>query len=305
MAFFAGGERRGDHAPRPRRSVHGVLQRRSIGAGRMNVALLRKTLRDSRWLLLACVLGAAAFEMLWVLVVSEFADDLLQLWRKIEFLRRMLRALLSVDISEDVSVTTLLAMGLVHPLLLSLNWALAIATCTRVTVGEIDRGTADLLLSLPISRSNVYLTTSIVWIAGGALIAAGAWCGLAIGQRVLDLPEAPNLWRLLIAVVNLYAFYLACAAMTLLAATVVDRRGVAVAIALTVLLVSFLVNFLEVFVPLVRHISFLGFLYYYRPVEVVRDAHWPVVPLMVLLSAAAGCWLIGWRRFATRDIPAT
>lgn len=271
----------------------------------MNIALLRKTFRDSRWLLLACALGALGFEILWVLVISEFADDLLQLWRRLEFLRHLLRALLSVDIAEDVSVTSLLAMGLVHPMLLVLNWAFAITTCTRVSVGEIDRGTADLLLSLPITRTGIYVTTSLVWIGGGLLIAAGAWLGLAIGQSFLNLPEPVNLWRILIAVVNLYALYLASAAMALLTATFVDRRGVAVAIALTVLLVSFLVNFLEVFLPFVRGISFLGFLYYYRPVEVVRDAHWPIVPLVVLTSAAAVCWLIGWRRFARRDIPAT
>ena len=79
--------------------------------------------------------------------------------------------LLSLDMQTGISVNTLLVLGLVHPFLFAVTWGFMTAICTRITVGEIDQGTADLLLTLPLSRSTIYVSTSLVWIVAAVFLA--------------------------------------------------------------------------------------------------------------------------------------
>jgi hypothetical protein len=288
----------------------------------VNGALLRKTARDAFWMTLgACVL-LFIFEILYVRIVSQFAPDLIMVWRRATFLRTMLQALVSIDVAQTVSLNSLVTLGFVHPLLLIVLCAVVVTATTKATVAEIDRGTADLLLTLPISRTRIYFTTSVVWIAAGALIGLCVWCGVMTGAAAflgdaavaprqsdgspppiaLDEPIRPAL--MLIPLTNLYALYLAVGATTMLIATFLRRRGVAVAVILSILLFSFLMNFLEPLLPAVKPLGKLGFLHYYRPVDAVRDAAWPVGNIAVLLTIAVAAWTAGLVRFSTRDVPA-
>jgi beta-exotoxin I transport system permease protein len=49
--------------------------------------------------------------------------------------------------------------------------------------------------------------------------------------------------------------------------------------------------------------EFLGFLHYYRPVEVVREGRWPVRDLCLLGTVAAVTWIAGLVIFRRKDIP--
>lgn len=269
----------------------------------MNGALIRKTARDSALLLGISVVAVALFQVLFAVAMSNLAPDLLDLWARLAFLRRIFQVLFSIDLSTTVSINTLIVIGFVHPFLFAVTWAFLVTTCTRVTVGEIDRGTADLLLALPVSRASIYASTSVVWVAASALIAFSAWVGVWIGGRIFILTEPLDMGRLGIAAVNQFALYVVIGAITMLVSSAVNRRGVAVAIVMSILLFSFLINFLEAFVPFIEKISFLGMLSYYRPVESVRDGTWPVGDIAVLGAAAAVAWTIGLVIFRRKDVP--
>lgn len=268
----------------------------------MNRALLVKTLRDA-WLLLAGALAALlTFEMLLVLAMSSLAPDLLKLWSSVPFLKNIVLALTGLDVAGEVSVNTLVAIGMVHPFLFAVSWGLLITLCTRVTVGEIDRGTADLLLSLPIARATVVITTSVVWAVAAGLMCGCAFLGTWTGSRIW-LEEPLEMRQLAMASANLLALYGAIGATTVLVSSIVDRRGVAVGVVLTILLFSFLINFLEPFLDWVDAISFLGILDYYRPLETVRDGTWPLRNIAVLAGIALLTWSAGLVIFCRKDIP--
>lgn len=268
----------------------------------MNRALLVKTARDTAVLLAVTLVAIVLFEILFFWAMWRLAPDLLALWSSIPFIARMFQVVWSVDVTE-ATVNTLIAVGMVHPFLFAVSWALLITTCTRVTVGEIDRGTADLLLTLPISRARIYVTTSIVWLAASALMCACVILGISIGNRLFRLPNPLDMGRLAIGAVNLLVLYAAIGATTMFVSCTVHRRGVAVAIILAILLFSFLINFLAAFVPAIETISFLGFLDYYRPVETVRDGTWPLRHIAVLASIAAVTWFAGLALFSRKDVP--
>ncbi len=269
----------------------------------MNRPLVLKTMRDHAVLFGLTAFAVVAFEMLFVLAMRTLAPELLAFFRRRLFFQNLFQMLLSLDLRAGTSINTLVVLGFVHPFLFAVTWGFLLAIGSRVTVGEIDQGTADLLLTLPMSRAAIYVSTSAVWIMAAALLSLAAWTGLWLGSLAFPLREPLNLGRLGIAATNLFALFLAIGGTTSLVSCSVNRRGIAVAIMIAVLLFSFLVNFLAVFLEFFRTISFLGLLDYYRPVESVRDGVWPIRSLLVLGAVAIVGWFGGLLIFQHKDVP--
>jgi ABC-2 type transport system permease protein len=242
--------------------------------------------------------------MLFVLAMREFAGEITQLLLRFPILQKMIHGLLGADLAGDASLTSLITIGLAHPLLFAISWAFLITTGTRVVADEIDRGTADLLLTLPVSRVGALASVSLVCFGTAVVLGVAPWCGAWLGQQAFGVSEPLALARLWIPIANLCAMYLTVTSLTLFVSCVVSRRSTAVAIVLTVLLASFLINFLAVFLPLVARFSFLGLLYYYHPLENVRSGEWPLREIGVLCGAAVVFWSMGLGWFSRRDIPA-
>ncbi|MBU0637929.1 MAG: hypothetical protein KKB50_03625 [Planctomycetes bacterium] len=125
-----------------------------------------------------------------------------------------------------------------------------------------------------------------------------------LGERSFALWEPINLGRLSLLTVNLFALYLAIAGTTMFVSSLFSRRGTAIAVVMSGLLVSVLVNFLAQFWSAIEWVSFLGVLNYYRPLPVVRSGEWPVRDLIVLVLVGGAFWSAGLWRFSRRDIPA-
>ena len=114
--------------------------------------------------------------------------------------------------------------------------------------GRDRSGTADLLLTLPLSRSTIYVSTSLVWIVAAACLSAAAWLGLWLGNLAFPLRTPINFARMGIGAVNLLGLYLAIGGIASLISASCNRRGIAVGILLAVLLSSYLTNFLASFI---------------------------------------------------------
>lgn len=272
----------------------------------MSLAVLKKTLREYRVVLVAIVLGIVLLEIVLVWGVAETARELDKVRPVLELplVRSFLRLALGADLLEDLSATAMMTFGFGHPMLYALAWTLVLTIGTGVVAGEIGRGTADLLLALPVPRVAVYASTSVVWVLAAVGVSAAVVAGLWLGERIFPLWEPTDFPRLTLVAVNFLALNLAVAGSTMFISSVVSRRGLAVAILLTALLASDVVNLLAQFWEGAHVISFLGFLHYYRPLLIVRSGHLPAPDIAVLLAVALLAWLAGLWHFARRDIPA-
>jgi ABC-type transport system involved in multi-copper enzyme maturation permease subunit len=193
-------------------------------------------------------------------------------------------------------------MAWVHPVPLALVWAHAIFSCTRVPAGEVDRGTADVLLSLPVSRWDVFLAETLVWLGCGAAILAAALGGNLLGSLGLPSAQRPELPRLLIVLLNLFCLYWAVGGFTALVSSFSSRRGRAMTLVFLVLLALFLLNYLAQFWQPLEKIAFLSPLHYHRPVETLSGGAWPWKDIAILLGAGAVMWIAGGAVFARRDL---
>jgi ABC-2 type transport system permease protein len=272
----------------------------------MNRALFFKTLRDYRVLIIILILAIIIFELLAVRMLLEGVKDLYMVRLMLErpFIKTLVRLTFGADLAGDLNATTLATVGLAHPLLWLLCWTLVVTISTGVISGEIGRGTADLLLTLPISRARVYVSTSLVWLLAVIPASFAPLLGLWLGQTVFPLHERLDFGRLWQVSVDFCALNWCIAAVATCVSSLVRRRTTAVGIVMAGLVFSDLVNLLVPFWDAIRPISVLGFLHYFRPLVIVRSGHVPWGDVGTLLGIAIVAWLVGLFCFSRRDVPA-
>jgi ABC-type transport system involved in multi-copper enzyme maturation permease subunit len=228
----------------------------------------------------------------------QFSAQLL----RVEFLRTIIQAMLGTDLAEGFGAELFVAIPWVHPVTLAIVWAHAIICCTRVPAGEVDRGTIDLLLGLPVSRWQLYLSESLVCAGGAVVLMLLCAAGNGLGTWRLKEAEHPPPGRVGIVVVNLLCLYAAVGAGAWLFSALSDRRGRAIGAAFVVVVASFLLNDVAQFWDPARRVAFLGMLRYYRPLTILRDGTWPLRDMSILVGAALILWSTAGLIFSRRDL---
>jgi len=268
----------------------------------MNRGLIIRAFRES-WsttLVLGLVLMGA--EAMLTFVLGRYSDQLTQEWLKLDFAKSIMQAMLGTEMTDRMGPPIFQAVSWVHPVVLGLAWAHTLISCTRVPAGEVDRGTADVLLGLPVSRWEVFLSESFVWLVCGAAILAAAFAGNLLGGMALPPEQRPQLSRVLIVLLNFFCLYGAVGGFAWLVSSLSNRRGRAMTIVFLSLLALFLLNYLAQFWKPLEKFAFLSPLHYHRPVDVLASGTWPWGDMGVLTVAGGLLWLAGGVVFARRDL---
>ena len=170
----------------------------------INYGVFRKTLADSTITLVLAMVYLIAFVILFVWAMLNMGQDLMEFVARFDFVKKILEMSLGLKLEGDVSVNMLFAVCFTHGVVLITIWGVLIATVTRVTVGEVERGTADLLLSLPVSRSNVFVSTSVVWALVAALLSLCPIIGIWIAVQIFQPEEVVEYSRYIAPTVNFF-----------------------------------------------------------------------------------------------------
>ncbi len=271
----------------------------------MSAALFKRTFRN--YLLLNA--GASALLFAFV-ILFMFASNSIPLeesrqWLKLEWVRRLINAMIGGDVADALTPTGVSSFVFTHPFTWVLIVSYLLTTSTGVLSAEMDRGTMDLLATLPISRKRLYVSVSAVVLVMGLPIVWSAWLGVFVGARLVGVAEHANMSRLAMVVVNLYAAYVCMAGFALAVSGSSERRGVALVWCFLIFFYSFILNLLAAFWPAAQEISFTGFLYYYAPLPMVLNGEWPTKNLLVLVGVGMLTWGVGALRFCRRDIHVT
>ncbi len=268
----------------------------------MNRGLIAKAFRESWPGTLCFATALAVAESVLSYVLMDFRDQLSFIWTQVSFVKPVLRGLVGAEVADQVGPELLLSLPWVHPVALALLWGHAIVHCTRVPAGEVDRGTIDVLLGLPVSRGEIYRSEGLVWVGSTLAIVLLGAAGNSLGLRMLGQGTMIDAWRVGILAANLLCLSFAVGGMVWFASATCDRRGRAVGAALAVVLASFLLNYLAQFWKPADRVSFLSILQYYRPLAILRSGLWPVRDIVVLLAVGLSLWLSGGVVFRRRDM---
>ena len=264
--------------------------------------LLRKIFLEVRWPVLFFSLGLCLIMALLTTLLPKILGDIHHIFQKLPFLKPLLTGLLGVDPGDGFTSQMMQAFLWVHPTVLALMWAHELMYCTRMPAAEIDRGSVDFLLGLPVSRWKLYISEAIGWVVSGSMILLAGFSGHLIAAASLQPQMRPTPFGLFGILSNLMAVYLAVGGMTFLVSANSDRRGRAVGIMFAILLASFLLNFLAQFWDSAKAISFLSIMEYYRPALVIQSGSFPWKDVAILTFIALVSWTAGGVIFRMRSI---
>jgi ABC-2 type transport system permease protein len=156
--------------------------------------LLRKHLLEARWLLGSSCAAFCALAVLttWIATRFERVIDEGQInERRYGFLRGL------GGPAQDFSTTGLEVCWWNHPVIVLTVLSWAVARGAAAIAGEIERGTVDVTLSRPVSRSS-YLTSHIVFsVLGLAAMAGSLIVGVMAGNLYYPVKSAPSVLMLL------------------------------------------------------------------------------------------------------------
>ena len=256
----------------------------------INLGLIRRALREMLPTTLLCAALLATISGLLAYALPQFQARIIQRAMPPGFMQ-MRNVMLGVDSTGGGIADIAFSIAWSHPVVLILLLAQAIIACTRVPAGEIERGSIDMLMGLPISRWQLFLSETVAWLIGGIVMLGAVYAGSFIGARFIPPEYRPNWGKLAMVLANLGFVYALVGAAAMAASSLSDRRGRAVLCVLVLSVGSLLMNFLELVWEPAKQFSFLSFLHYYRPIGMLMNGKWPVGDLAILGGIALVLWV--------------
>ncbi|MBL8818634.1 MAG: ABC transporter permease subunit [Planctomyces sp.] len=254
------------------------------------IGLLIKIWYEVRWPVKFFSLGLGIIMCLLTILLPKVLGDIHRVFEKMPFVKPLITALLGIDPGNQLTAQMTQAFLWVHPTVLTLIWAHEVMYCTRMPAGEVDRGTMDFLMSLPMSRWKIFIAETIGWILTGVIILAGGLLGHSIASNFLRPEMQASFRQAAFVILNLFCVYLVVGSFSFLVSSCCDRRGRAMGIVFAVLLLSFLLNFLAQFWDVAKLFRFLSVLEYYRPAVIIQSNTFPMQDIVILLSLAGLIW---------------
>lgn len=256
----------------------------------MNLGLIQRALREIAPVTLLCAALLSAISGLLAYALPQVQARFAQRSFIPPGLQQLRNVMLGVDSSTGGIADIAFSIGWSHPVVLILLCTQAIFVCTRVPAGEIERGTIDILMGLPVSRWQLFLSETVAWLISGVFVLIAIYLGSYIGAMFINPEYRPSWGKLAMVLVNLGFVYALVSTLGLLAGTISDRRGRAVLFVLVIAVGSLLLNYLQLIWDPAKHVSFLSFLHYYRPIGMLQRGEWPWRDLAILGSGALCAW---------------
>lgn len=264
--------------------------------------LLRKIFVEVRWPVLIFGFGLAVILSVLTALVPRILRDMGALLGFLPWLRPIFTAMMGMD-PQNLSPRQLMQAFLwVHPTVLSLIWAHELMYTSRIPAGEIDRGTVDFLLGLPVSRWKLYLAETLGFLVTGLTIIGLGYSGHFVTTLFLQPEMRPQTILTVYIVANLLAVYLAVGGLSFFVSSLCDRRGKAIGVMFAILLVSFLLNFLAQFWDPAKTIAVLSIMEYYRPAVIIQDQTFATKNVLTLSAIGFTAWAIGGVVFRKRSV---
>ncbi len=202
-----------------------------------------------------------------------------------------------------LTVAGAVAFGYMHPMVLTLSIIVAIVLPTRHVAGEIEKGTLELLFSLPIKRSAVVLS---LWVFSGMALLGlviGGWMGSGVGLWLFPEARSVPILGIAKAGLNLWLLMFAISSYTLLISAYAREGGQATLRAAGLTLLFFFLNTIAIFWPTIDFLGLFSIFYYHKPQLVMMDASVLGRNVAVLVGVILVCGALAVRQVRRRDIP--
>lgn len=267
--------------------------------------LVRKNFHDVRWSLFLS--SAALFGLGWLLVhVASLQETRIRQaltdGKGFNWVRQM-----GLD-ADPPSIEIMMAFWN-HPFIILLVSIWAISRGTNAVGAEIERGTLDMVMSRPVSRSTYLaaqvLTSTLGLLTIAAALAAGAYA--ATFYNILKSP--PPFWLLMRPAFNLAALAFPMYGYGLFFSSIDIVRWRPLMIASVLTLAGFIARVIAV-IPVFKESAWrpwaerASLFTLYNPVDAVSERSHYDYDVAVLLGLGSACIALAFLAFSARDLPA-
>lgn len=251
------------------------------------------------WLLLAAVIFIVQTVLAAVLHErSEIASFL----RMMDKMPKIFKAFIGGDDLMPSNILSIVAIGYQHPLILTSLMINAVLLPSGLLTAESERGTMELLLARPITRTRVYCLTGLLAALSQLVLVSVVFLGTAIWTRYFDYGDPIPLEGFVHVTVHLMALGLAVVGLSLAAATWFNERGKAIGIVVGYLVGSYLMDFSAVWLPSLKYIHPWTLFYYCRPNPILEAGEINTRQIATLLAVALVATALGGWRWRRRDL---
>lgn len=306
----------------------------------MTGTLLRKLLRDVRVPLVVVCLLLTAFEALWAKVTERVSSQLLpqlllltggkgvsasDIEKTIfEGPGKLIKTMFGGENISLFRTSDMATIGYVHPTLMIILGLWAVGRAAGAIVGEVDRGTMELLLAQPVARSRIVLAHFVLDLILIPLLCLSVWAGNYLGIALVGLKDDAGqpidaalfgraLWNVagLVFAISGYTIWLSARG---------RFRNRVLGLAVLVTLLQYLVNVLGQLWDAIGPLRQFTVFYYYQPQQIILPPHawsvpfgnfWGLGTPTVQLNVLAVLFAVGFvgygmafRTFCRRDVPA-
>lgn len=269
----------------------------------MNRSLLVRTWRAQRVKVVVVALALAAWGFIMPVVYAAYGTQFKSIVQSGLIPKEFVDLLSEVGGGNIFSLAGVISLGFIHPIAVALIAVFAVGFAASAVAGERQRGTLEVLLARPISRSSLILTLYAATVGFVVIALAAFLIGAAIASVLWGVAGEVRLIDLVALGLNGAFLFAAFGAVCLAASVSFDRLPPALGIGLGYLLASYFIDVLGSLWPDARGFQPLSLAHYVRAPAVLAGRLDPV-DLLVLLAVSVVAIAYALWRFPRRDIAA-
>ncbi len=192
--------------------------------------------------------------------------------------------LLSFGSGSLFSLPGAVTLGTQHPMAIAMIAVFGIGATSTAIAGERQRGTLEVLLARPLSRTGVYLSMTLALLLVVAVSVASLIGGFVAGAAMQGVLEDLPVEHLPMVLLNGFLLWGAFAAFALAASVTFDRAGPAIGLALGYLLVHYFFEILGSLWQEAEWTQEYSLFHHFNPTEILAGA---VEPIDLLICGLA------------------
>lgn len=262
----------------------------------MNLVMLYRSIKDTRWTVLWYALGVALYGVVIMLIYPTMRQNATSFQDILKnYPEAFLKAFgVSTNMFEMSAFISAEFLNVIWPLIVAI---FVIMSGTAVVAQEIERGTVELWLSVPESRTRL-LSAKIasLWV-GIAVIALATVVAIEVGALLVG--ESFGVTHLAVLLPELLAFPLAVSGYSLLFSSFASERGKVAGLAAVVTLAFYLMWVFGALVERLQWLRYISIFTAYKPQSALETGQVNVLGIVALLAialAGAGGSLIVFQR---------
>ncbi len=234
----------------------------------MSRPLFARTLAGQRvrWIIVA--IAIFGWGLLIPIIYTAFSDAM----RELANSGAIPEELLNFGSGSFFSLPGAVTLGTQHPLAIAMLGVFAVGATATAIAGERQRGTLEVMLARPLTRTQVYVTVLVALLLIVGAVLAALFAGFVVGAAIQGILDELPVAHLPMAFLNGFLLWGAFTTFGVAASVSFDRPGPAVGLTLAYLIVNY---FFEILGSLWRDVEWTqeySLFHHFQPGEILEGA---------------------------------